>query len=736
MTREVAVTGLGVITALGQAQETFARLAQGESALSRGAGQAPVARCALPPELARLPRTEALSLAALVATLIDAGLEEHLLLVGEASGAEAGTEAGSGGGTEVGAHSSDELMDSELGLVWGTTTGGLAELEPLLGLVSPETPDEELTALLGFPISRVVTRARQRLLGVGPARTVCSACSSGALAVAVGAEWIRSGRVARVLVGGADALCQTTSLGFGALGLLDPQGGRPFARSRAGLSLGEGAGALVLESLESAARRGARVRGYLCGVAVGSEAHHVTQPDPAGRRAAALIQSALSDAGFTPDAVGYVNAHGTGTPHNDAAERVALEAVFGSQGTSADGQGASEELRGAEQPRAPAGAPQRAPRVASSKGQLGHLLGGSGAVEAVITVQALEAGVLPPNVAADLEPWSALIGSQAETAPCEVALSNSFGFGGMGAVLCFARSAPARLARTGAPRRPAVPVYLARSVLTRPGEGPLGAHAPGALPERAALLDAARSRRFDPLSTWIAWLTSQLLPEGGDDETALAHGTAFGLIEPAARFLARARVARPAPADFPNLLPSAASGNAALYSAIRGPVAAVSAGAASAHAAAHQAIEWVAAGVARRALSCAAEPLDPLALRVAAACWDAAPTEWAAAGQLWCRAPQPIQVVAFGDGLTLPRAPSGVARALLASDDGSLAWDDDGWGELERPRLCSVEGLGNAALARAAERLLTGELSQALVVDVREGRLSYTQLARVEGAEG
>ncbi len=698
MNSQVAVTGLGLITALGQAEQTFSRLVKGERGLTGREGGPPVARAALPAELTALPRVEALSLMALISALTDAGLEQYVRLADENPGED-------GGDTKP----SSKLTECELGLVWGTTTGGLHELEPLLGRVSPETPEHELSALLGFPISRVVTRARERLQGLGPARTVCSACSSGALAVAIGAEWIRSGRVSRVLVGGADALCQVTSLGFGALGLLDEAGSRPFAQARAGLSLGEGAGALVLESLTSAARRGARVRGHLRGFAVGSEAHHMTQPDPAGRRAAALIRSALSDACLTPDAVGYVNAHGTGTPHNDAAERVALEAVFGG----------SEAAAGAA----------RLPRVASSKGQLGHLLGGSGAAQAVLTVQALEAGLLPPNVDAELEPWGALIGAEAEPARCEVALSNSFGFGGMGAVLCFARSAgPSAL-------QPRVPVYLANSVLTRPGEGALGALEPSAPPTRAKLLDAARSRRFDILSIWIAWLAAQLLPEGGDEETALAHGTAFGLIEPAARFLQRAQAARPAPADFPSLLPSAASGNAALYTTIRGPVAAVSAGAASAHAAAHQAIEWIASGRAARALSCAAEPLDPIALRVVAASLGTAPSEWAAAGQLWSSAPQPIRVVAVGDGRRLPQAPGGAVLGLLGSDDGSLAWSAEGWGEFERPRLSSVEGLGNGALARAAERLVAGEVSQALVLDVREGRLLYTQLARAEAEE-
>jgi 3-oxoacyl-[acyl-carrier-protein] synthase II len=191
---------------------------------------------------------------------------------------------------------------------------------------------------------------------------------------------------------------------------------RPFRANRQGLSIGEGAGAMVLESLEHAGRRGARPLAEVLGWGASCDAHHMTAPHPEGTGAAAAIRAALADAGVAPEAVGFVNAHGTGTPHNDVSEARALAAVFG----------------------------ERAPRLAvtANKGAVGHLLGSSGAIEAVATVLALVHGAVQPT-AGDGEPDPDLgvdlvQGTPRPLPPHAVAISTSFAFGGANAAVVLA----------------------------------------------------------------------------------------------------------------------------------------------------------------------------------------------------------------------------------------------------------------------------------------------------------
>ncbi len=248
----------------------------------------------------------------------------------------------------------------------------------------------------------------------GVPRVFSNACASGAHAVGHCFRAIRSGRFELALCGGYDGLCEFVFAGFHSLQALTPELCRPFDRHRSGLALGEGAGVLVLEAWERAVSRGSRIIGEVIGYGESNDAFHMTRPEPAGKTAALAVHRALEDAGVSPEAVDYVNAHGTGTPFNDSAEAAALSIALGA--------------RAREVP------------VSSTKSMIGHLLGGAGAVEAIFTVLALGRGTLPPNINYETpDPACALriVRTAEKTERLHVALSNSFGFGGANAALAF-----------------------------------------------------------------------------------------------------------------------------------------------------------------------------------------------------------------------------------------------------------------------------------------------------------
>jgi 3-oxoacyl-[acyl-carrier-protein] synthase II len=255
----------------------------------------------------------------------------------------------------------------------------------------------------------------------GAALAVATACASGANSIGEGMQLIRSGRADVVVAGGSEASITPTALaGFARMGALSgrrhaPAGAsRPFDRDRDGFVMGEGAGIVVLESAEHAARRGAEVLGEVAGYGATCDAHHVTSPDPTGAGALAAMAEALADAGLAPTDVGHVNAHGTSTPLNDRAEAGALATLFGGP----------------------------TPPVTSTKGTTGHLVGAAGAVEAVIGLLAARRGLVPPvaNLAdPDVNPSVDLVRDEPRPIDGGVVLSSSFGFGGHNACLVFAR---------------------------------------------------------------------------------------------------------------------------------------------------------------------------------------------------------------------------------------------------------------------------------------------------------
>lgn len=247
----------------------------------------------------------------------------------------------------------------------------------------------------------------------GPAFTISTACSSSNHAIGMALQLLRSGGADLAIAGGCEApLSYGLLKAWEAMRVVAPDTCRPFCKDRHGIILGEGAGMLILEPLDAARARGAHIYAELAGAGMSADAKHITQPTVEGPVRA--IRGALADAGLQPEQIGYVNAHGTGTAGNDPAETRALHEVFGSLA-------------------------ERIP-VSSTKSMHGHALGAAGAIEAVATVLAMRDGILPPTAnfteadpACDLD----YIPNVARAVRVEAALSNSFAFGGLNAVLAF-----------------------------------------------------------------------------------------------------------------------------------------------------------------------------------------------------------------------------------------------------------------------------------------------------------
>jgi nodulation protein E len=307
----------------------------------------------------------------------------------------------------------DHLRES-CAIVTGSCTGGqTTEDEGFVNLYRNNQPRVNPLTIPRTMENAAASRISLETGVVGPTYTISTACSSSNHAIGQAFWMVRSGAVELAITGGSEAIF---SLGFlkawEAMRVVSPDTCRPFSKDRRGLILGEGAAMLVLEPLDAARARGAAILGEIVGFGMSSDAFHITQPSPDG--AARAMRAALSDAGLDPAEVGYINAHGTATIANDAAETTAIRKVFG----------------------------ERADRLAvsSTKSMHGHTLGAAGAIEAAATVLALRHGILPPTAnftepdpACDLD----VIPNVAHPASVEFALSNSFAFGGLNAVLAF-----------------------------------------------------------------------------------------------------------------------------------------------------------------------------------------------------------------------------------------------------------------------------------------------------------
>ena len=288
--------------------------------------------------------------------------------------------------------------------VVGTTSGGMSYGERYYrSLNRGEDLRHAPTWIANYPAQKPVIDAQTAFGISAPCQIIANACASGTNAVGHAFECVRSGRYQRVLAGGYDALAEMVFVGFDSLQASTPEKCRPFDRHRSGMVLGEGAAVLALENLDVARRRGAPVLAEIIGYGISTDNFHITQPDPTGIGARQAMQRALDSAQISAADVDYINAHGTATTFNDAAEGRAINALFN-------------------------GVP-----VSSTKSMMGHSLGAAGAIEAVVCFLALQHQFLPANInftssddGVDLN----IVANKAQPAALNTALSNSFGFGG------------------------------------------------------------------------------------------------------------------------------------------------------------------------------------------------------------------------------------------------------------------------------------------------------------------
>jgi 3-oxoacyl-[acyl-carrier-protein] synthase II len=636
---------------------------------------------------------------------------------------------------------------ARVGLVIGSTTGGMFETERLLATLHAEPECRRtLVSMLSHPLTATGDRLDERLGPFARVRTLSSACSSGANAVVVAAAWLLSGEVDAVVAGGSDGLCRLTLAGFNAIAALDQEPCRPFDRRRRGTNLGEGAGFLVIERADTARSRGASPVVELAGWAVGSEAYHITHPALDGMVVASLIERALDRAAMRPRDVDYVNAHGTGTLANDRMEAAALNRALG------------DEVR-------------RVP-VSSSKAQIGHTLGAAGAIEAVITALVVARRTLVPTAGLD-DPERSLglvhvphVGR--EVPRVRAAVSNAFGFGGMDTVLVFAPPGPAAGGSRGRAERgqvdPAARVAITGVSLFGPC-GNLASEACAAIPDGTfsgsapvdpdSLLDAARSRRLDRAARLAAVVVERALEESGAPrrEMGVVLGSAFGSIDGCAAFMHRIFEKGPrmaSPAEFPSLVPSASVGHVSIYGDLHGPAFGTSDLAASGESAVVQAWQLVAAGEAQSIVAGSAEPRSGIAERVLSALFD---DGLARSGRAWTDLAAAVVLEAESvaiarsarvlariesivewrvDGpaaLAGLRAPHGAGAEVVlarASEAGDSVMVHTSWRQCPRivcaDLLGESDALGAVAVAIAAARIGAGRTPEALVLGVAQRR--------------
>lgn len=325
---------------------------------------------------------------------------------------------------DSGIAAASDAEKERIGVAFGSGIGGIITIQSTALTLDASGPRKVSPFFVPASIVNMIAGHVSIRYGFrGPNIAIATACTTGAHNIGFGARMIEYGEADAVIVGGAEmATSPVTIAAFGAMKALstrndDPEAAsRPWDRGRDGFVLGDGAGALVLESLERAQARGATIYAELAGFGMSADAFHITAPEAGHPGAVRAMALALGDAGMNPDAIGYVNAHGTSTPVGDLAECDAIKTVFGAT----------------------------PPPVSSTKSMTGHLLGAAGAIEAIFTIQAMRTGVLPPTINLD-DPDDGcdidFVPHQAREVRVDAALSNSFGFGGTNGTLVFKRFA-------------------------------------------------------------------------------------------------------------------------------------------------------------------------------------------------------------------------------------------------------------------------------------------------------
>lgn len=409
--RRVVVTGVAAITPLGQdIDSTWSALMRGQSGIGsitlfdaanfpvRIAGEVPDWDPAVrfeKREVKHLDRCTQFGLAAALDALADSGFVI------------------------------DETNAERVGVLFGSGIGGIQTLCSQVLVLDKRGPSRISPYLIPMMIPNIISGEIAIRTGAkGPNSCVVTACAASAHSIGEAVEIIRRGAADVMIAGGAEAAVGELGIaGFAAMKALstrndDPEGAsRPFDAERDGFVAAEGGAGLVLEERDFAIGRAARIYGEIAGYGASGDAHHITAPDPAGAGAARAMLAAIHDAGAVPEQVDYINAHGTSTPFNDKIETLAIKKAFGTSAGDV--------------------------AVSSTKSMTGHMLGAAGAVEAVICLKVLETGSVPPTINLnnpDPECDLDYVPNEGRQTSVELALSNSFGFGGHNACLAIARA--------------------------------------------------------------------------------------------------------------------------------------------------------------------------------------------------------------------------------------------------------------------------------------------------------
>ncbi|WP_084252923.1 beta-ketoacyl-[acyl-carrier-protein] synthase family protein [Devriesea agamarum] len=519
-------------------------------------------------------------------------------------------------------HSADLRLShcdpSRIAVIVGSSLGAMPTLQRAhaRAIRDGDIDDEAaLTSQLHCVADHIATHVGAK----GPRAVTSNACAAGAIAIGFAAEMLWAGDVDVVICGGVDPLASLSSYGFSCLGALDPNPCSPMSAST-GLTLGEGAGFLILERHAFTRERNAHSLAVIAGYGTSCDGYHQTAPDPSGQGAYRSMSAALNCAGHTPDQVDYINLHGTGTPTNDAVEPKAISLLFG------------------DQPRPPA---------SSVKSSLGHTLGAAGAIETVCTVLAITQQMLPPTInTRDLPAPSGLdiVPDSGRPARVATAMSNSFAFGGNNAsiVVC----SPDQRIETPDPTRHDAVITgvgaLAGSIIgcrklaslmagymDRDGDGFDPALVGGRADLKRAVrgVNPAKARRLDPLSIVAAASVNDLYSEFGKltrvhaETTGIVFATGYGPVSALLEFdhgIITSGIQGANPLVFPNTVVNAAAGHLAVLNRYRGYTATIASGGTSSVMALDLASRVIRRGGAERIMVVIADEFPPLALEVAA----------------------------------------------------------------------------------------------------------------------
>jgi 3-oxoacyl-[acyl-carrier-protein] synthase II len=602
MSECVVVTGVGAVTPLGtDFPTTWRRLVAGEDAAApvtlfdvagcrckqAATAQLPDLPDLTPKKLSRLSRASRLALPAAREALANAQLLD--------------------------VHGRSRF--AQLALSVSTTGGGMALGEQFLrAMLMQQCVSRQFFRVARYQAQNQVHDLHQYLGFRGPMTIVANACASGANAIGHGADLIRSGRCDCVLVGGFEALTELIYVGFDCLQAMSPERCRPFDVARNGLMLGEAAAFAVLESESRARARGATILCELAGYGHGTDLHHLTQPHPRGIAAVAAMRQAMSKADCRASDIGYVNAHGTGTPLNDTSEGAAFTAVFGEGGAI----------------------PSRV-RISSTKAAIGHTLGAAGSIEALFAIAALQSGQLPPNLnVRQPEPMVAanLVMTGEQQTGIAATLTVNLGFGGSNAALVFKRYDQRDVHRTcSGGHRPSLELAIRGMGAVLPAETPqcmkglhamTGEHAVLCVDRTqeplATLQNESRVRRASPITLYMLAAAQQALaasPAIRRDRLGIVAAFNTGAVVATRRFfegVIKLGQRFASPNVFPETVFNSPTSHVAAVLGVAGPCSSLVGDDTAWVNGISVAAAWLANGLVEHVLVIGAEELDPIAI--------------------------------------------------------------------------------------------------------------------------